>query len=218
MALPSQLVASFFTPTIQKIGDCLRDVKRHASLGDLSCVFLVGGFSSSPLIQDVARAELTGGGGGCKVVPAERPGVAIVKGAVLFANNAETFSTRKARLSYGMKVKSTYDPEDPEHVSRRPEVPFVGSDGREKISTFSSHVKFGEDIPVDGACRKRIYKPVSDLQSIVTLEMLASHKKDIRFPDKDSTFTLGMFTVPLDMKEEFGNRGVEVRRKWCIHV
>ena len=46
--------------------------------------------------------------------------------------------------------------------------------------------------------------------------MLASHGKDVRFPDEDSTFTLGMFTVPLDMCASFENRGVEVRRAECI--
>ena len=177
-------------------------------------MFLVGGFSSSPLVQAIATAELAGDG--CEVVLAERPGVAIVKGAVLFANNAETFSTRKARLSYGMRVKSVYDPEDPEHARRRPAVPFIGNDGRERISTFvSSHVRFGEDIPVGDECKKRTYKAVSQSQ-IVTLEMLASHRKDVRFPDEDSIFTLGMFTVPLDMSACFENRRVEVRRAECI--
>eukprot|EP00752_Nemacystus_decipiens_P002183 g2078.t1 len=209
VVLPSKLVTSFFAPTIKDIEVCLRDLKRQEPLADLRQVFLVGGFSSSPLIQAVARAELAGGG--CEVVLAERPGVAIVRGGVLFANNAETFSTRKARLSYGMRVKSVYDPEDPEHVRRRPEFPFVGSDGRERISTFSCHVGFGEDIPAGGACRKRTYKPVSALQSIVTLEMLASHEKNVRFPDKESTFTLGLFTVPLNMSANFENRGVEVQ-------
>eukprot|EP00903_Cladosiphon_okamuranus_P013449 g12525.t2 len=207
--LPSQLVASLFAPTTKKIGVCLRDLKRHESLSDLRYVFLVGSFSSSPLIQAVASTELAGGG--CEVVPLQRPGVAIVKGAVLFANNAETFSTRKARLSYGMRAKSIYNPEDPEHVRRRPKVPLVGRDGRERLSTFSCHVRFGEDIAADGACKKRTYKPMSEMQSIVTLEMLASHEKDVRFPDEDSTFTLGMFTVPLDMKASFENRGVEVQ-------
>ena len=210
MVLPSRLVASFFTSTLKNIGDCLRDLKRQEPLADLKHVLLVGGFSSSPLVQAVARTELEGGG--CDVLLAERPGVAIVKGAVLFANNADTFSTRKARLSYGMRAKTVYDPEDPEHVRRRPEFPFVGSDGRERISAFSCHVRFGEDIPVGGgACRKRTYKPVSEMQSIVTLEMMASHRKDVRFPDEDSTFTLGMFTVPLDMGASFENRGIEVR-------
>lgn len=209
VVLPSQLVGSFFAPTTKNIRLCLRGLKHHESLSDLRYVFLVGGFSSSPLIQAVAHTEL--GGGGCEVMPAVRPGVAIVKGAVLCANNADAFSTRKARLSYGMKVKSDYNPEDPEHVRRKPKVPYIGSGGREMISTFSRHVTYGEDIPVGGACRRRTYKPVSSLQSIVTLEMLASHETDIRFPDKDSTFTLGVFTVPLDMSASFENRGVEVR-------
>lgn len=76
MVLPSRLVASFFTSTLKNIGDCLRDLKRQEPLADLKHVFLVGGFSSSPLVQAVARTELEGGG--CDVLLAKRPGVAIV--------------------------------------------------------------------------------------------------------------------------------------------
>lgn len=102
VVLPSALVESFFAPTVKNIVSCLGDLKRNQALAGLKFVFLVGGFSSSPIIQAAARAELHGGG--CVVLAALRPEVAIVRGAVLFANNAKTFTTRKARLTYGVLV------------------------------------------------------------------------------------------------------------------
>ena len=117
VVVPSPLVRSFFEPTIANIASCLRDIKGNELLGGIQNVFLVGGFSSSPLLQAAARGELEGEG--CAVVAALRPDVAIVRGAVLFANNVEVFTTRKARLTYGIVVLTDYDPSDPEHVRRR---------------------------------------------------------------------------------------------------
>lgn len=91
VVLPSLLVKSFFDTTIANIAKCLRDLKNDPSLSGLKHVFLVGGFSSSPLIQATARTELNSDG--CVMAGALRPNVAIVRGAVLFANNAEV-STR----------------------------------------------------------------------------------------------------------------------------
>ncbi|CAN0052936.1 unnamed protein product, partial [Hapterophycus canaliculatus] len=207
--LPSTLVRSFFVPSIAKIATCLRGLKCNASMSGLKYVFLVGSFSSSPLIQAVARAELEGDG--CIVVPALRPDVAIVRGAVLYANNAEAFKTRIASLTYGLKVSTVLNTEDPEHVRRRSRSPRYGADGRERISMFSTHVKVGDEVPRGGACSRRTYLPVSSHQSIVTLEILASHQKDISFPDKGTVFTLGNLTVPLDMESAFDQRGIEVQ-------
>lgn len=207
--LPSTLVRSFFAPTIANIATCLRSLKRDASMNGLKYVFLVGGFSSSPLIQAVARAELEGDG--CTVVPTLRPAVAIVRGAVLYANNAKAFKTRIASLTYGLKAKRVLDPEDPQHIRRRPRFPRVDADGREMIDVFSTHVKVGDEVPADGACSRRTYRPVSSSQPMVTLEVMASHEKDIAFPDKGAVFTLAHLTVPVDMTASFDQRGVEVQ-------
>lgn len=209
LVLPSSLVRSFFTPTITKIATCLGNLKRQDSLRGLKYAFLVGGFSSSPLIQAVARAEL--GSDECAVVVAIRPDVAIVKGAVLFANNGEAFTTRKARLSYGVNSTTIYNKDDPEHVLRRKEFPAFDRNGKERISTFSSHLSVGDDVPLHGACPMLSYAPLHPNQTVVTLTILASHKADVKFPDEDTTFTLGNITAPLDMSTAFEDRGIGVQ-------
>eukprot|EP00752_Nemacystus_decipiens_P002187 g2082.t1 len=207
--LPSSLVRSFFEPTVANIANCLRDVKRNPILGGLQYVFLVGGFCSSPLVQAAARTELHGGG--CAVVAALRPDVAVVRGAVLFANNADVFTSRKARLTYGLISLTRYDPGNPEHVRRRSTSRCFDEDGKEMIETFSRHMTVGQDVPQDGVCPVQVYMPIRSSQSEISFRILASHKNDIEFPDKDSTFPLGKVSVPLDMTERFEKRGVEVQ-------
>ena len=210
VVLPSALVRSFFEPTIANIANCLRDMKGHDLLGGLQYVFLVGGFSSSPLIQAAARAELEVRG--CAVVSALRPDVAIVRGAVLFANKAEVFTSRKARLTYGIRISVKYDHRNPEHVRRRLTPPFFDEDGKECIEGFYRHIKVGEDIPQDGICPALVYHPLRSTDSNLSVRILASHRSDIAFPDKGSTFPLGQVDVPLDMTTSFANRGVKVSR------
>eukprot|EP00903_Cladosiphon_okamuranus_P013451 g12527.t1 len=209
VVLPSSLVRSFFEPTVANIANCLRDIRRNPTLSDrLQYVFLVGGFSSSPLIQASARAELEVGG--CSVIAALRPDVAIVRGAVLFANNAEVFATRKARLTYGVVKCIPYDHRNPEHIRRRPTPPILGFDG-EYIKAFDHHIKVGEDIPHDGVCPTQVYHPLLSTHVAISISIMASHKRDIGFPDEDSTFPLGKVRVPLDMTTSFNNRAVEVQ-------
>lgn len=203
VVLPSDLVESFFAPTVKNIVSCLGDLKRNKSLAGLQYAFLVGGFSSSPLVQAAARSALDVEG--CKVISALRPEVAIVRGAVLFANNAETFATRKARLTYGVLTTTAYDSADPEHASRE----HLVVSGH--IQTFSCHLKIGDDIPLDGACPRQCYGPVSVRQASVEIDVLASRERDVGFPDKDNTFSVGKLTVPLDMEVSLVHRAVVVQ-------
>ncbi|CAN0516935.1 unnamed protein product, partial [Scytosiphon promiscuus] len=91
--LPSCLVRTFFEPVINKISACLDDLKCNPSLTDLKYVFMVGGFSASPLLQAAARATFDEEGHR-RVIVALRPDVANVKGAVLYAKNTDMFATR----------------------------------------------------------------------------------------------------------------------------
>eukprot|EP00903_Cladosiphon_okamuranus_P013447 g12524.t1 len=203
VVLPCALVESFFAPTLKNIVSCLASLKQHASLAGLKYIFLVGGFASSPLTKAAVRAEHSGEGR--RVLEALRPEVAIVRGAVLFANNTKTFTTRKARLTYGVKGVINYDGTDPEHV-RRKQLVLSG-----RIETFDCHLKIGDDVPLGGACPRQCYGPVSTRQSSVEIEILASRKRDVRFPDADTTCTLGKVSVPLDMGVSLVHRAVEVQ-------
>lgn len=205
--LPSLLATSFFAPTIAKITTCLRNLKAQPALRGLKSVFLVGGFSSCPLVEAAARAELESDE--CSVIVALRPDVAIVRGAALFANNPLAFQ-RKARLTYGIKSTSYYDSSNPEHTRRRSKSPIFDASGREVIDTFSTHIRIGETIPSQGACPKQSYSPLLPHQTMVSFQILASHRMNIEFPDKDATFVLAEVQVALDMSENFEERGIEV--------
>ncbi|CAB1107856.1 unnamed protein product [Ectocarpus sp. CCAP 1310/34] len=210
--LPSGLVRTFFAPTIDKIGNCLRSLRGKPLLRDLKYVFLVGGFSCCPLVQQAARAELDRGG--CRVIDVDRRELAIVRGATIFASNQLAFS-RIAKLTYGVKSTCIYDSSNAEHVKRRSSPPIWDSAGKEVIDAFSTHIKRGAYVPSDGTCTRRCYGPLRPNQTTVSFQILACHHTDIEFPDTDSTFPLGEVTVNLDMRASFEDRGIAAEFVFC---
>lgn len=106
-----------------------------------------------------------------------RPNVVIATGAVLFANNARVFSTRKACLTYGTINSVEYDSRDSEHVRRCLGNPFIDHDSQEMIEEFSTHVIRGDDVPVDGAFPMQSYAPLRRSQENADVEIRASHEE-----------------------------------------
>ena len=210
IVLPSRVVNSFFSASIKRIGTCLEALKNNDAIRTLSYVVLVGGFSSSPLIASTVKERFHRNG--CAVITALRPDVAIVRGAVLFANNTAGFHTRKARLTYGVKTFRRYNKNNPRHVkhfAKHKSEP--GEDGKPRIAAFSRHLVVGDDVPEDGGCQPRSYTPLRSNQSEIFFDILASHLRDIRFPNEDECFKLGEVTVPLDMSVPFASRTVLVQ-------
>ena len=111
-----------------------------------------------------------------------------------------------------VETSTRYNPLNSEHVRRRSTSPYFGDDGKERILVFSRHIKVGEDVPHDGVCPAQVYPPVMRTQSQIKFRVLASHKSDVAFPDKDATFLLGKVDVPVDMGASFKARGVKVSR------
>eukprot|EP00903_Cladosiphon_okamuranus_P021516 g19780.t1 len=141
--LSADLVNSFFEDAIVEIIK-ETDIVLTRQPG-ISVVYLVGGFSASPLLQEAVTKGLERSGLRVQTLP--KPGLAIVLGAARFGSNSEsTFLSRKARLTYGTMTNTKYDNDNPQHQPRRSQTKFIG-DGF-YLRVFSSYVERGMDLPV----------------------------------------------------------------------
>ena len=81
-------------------------------------VFLVGGFAESKALQHRVRNELERQGR--RVIVPQRPGLAVLRGAVMLGLGAsERFASRVARRTYAVECSTPYDPANPDHAGRR---------------------------------------------------------------------------------------------------
>ena len=85
---------------------------------DVRYIFLVGGFAESKALQHRVRNELEAGGR--RVIVPLRPGLAVVKGAVMLGLGAsERFASRLAKQTYGVDCSRRFDPSKLDHDGRR---------------------------------------------------------------------------------------------------
>lgn len=74
-------------------------------LDELSYIILVGGFAESKFLLK----KFKNGFQKIKVITPEEPGLAVLKGAVLFGQNPESINTRILRLTYGIEINNPYE-------------------------------------------------------------------------------------------------------------
>ena len=105
LMLSNDLVKSFFTETIDCIVDKVQELLNNPSLGDVSSILLVGGFSDSPMlihgiISNFARKV--------KVITSPHAELAIVKGAVLFGYTPASIGERISKFTYGVHSLTSF--------------------------------------------------------------------------------------------------------------
>ncbi|CAN0154413.1 unnamed protein product [Ectocarpus sp. 6 AP-2014] len=198
VVLPVALVSSFFTTTLEKIAQCLRKISGMSALRNLHRVYLVGGFSRSPLLKNMARKELQHFTR-C-VVDVHEPDLAIVRGAVMYPTMSTVFNSRKAKLTYGVSTATKFDGTIPEHVKRRAaEKTFLAEDTVYLSGCFSIHVTVGDDIPSDGVLTCQGYTPLRETATANTVCIYATSKTRPRYVDEPGVFRVGEVTFDLDM-------------------
>ncbi|CAM9650836.1 unnamed protein product, partial [Hapterophycus canaliculatus] len=128
------------------------------------------------------------------------PDTAIVKGAVMFAEKATMFNSRKARLTYGNRFGVPFNDKDPEHRRRRDKGGiFINESGAAYINGgFDVHISIGDDIPADGVLTRRSYIPLSLDKTRTSVSIYASRSRNPKFADEDGCFEVGEVSFGLD--------------------
>ncbi|CAM9797981.1 unnamed protein product, partial [Sphacelaria rigidula] len=205
-------MSSFFEDAFKEIVRVSREVlDKHPGI---SMVFMVGGFSSSPLLQKAVTSGLRDDHGAVRVIASRRPSLAIVLGAALFGANQGPFISRKARLTYGTAAMTKYDVRDPAHSKDDIEMSIVR--GKLYLKTFAKYVERGEDLPV-GTDKEHEFKPMTEDQQKVKFDILVTKQcaADVQYI-RDSGVKRMLHnpisvTVPMDMTASFARRGVSMR-------
>ncbi|KAJ7641482.1 hypothetical protein FB45DRAFT_900316 [Roridomyces roridus] len=106
---------SFFAPSLEKIMEGLEVAFENGDwLADR--IILVGGLASSPYI--FRQLADWGKGKGISVIRPDGPTVKAVANGALAWHLDSTVGSRIARYHYGLSLRRTYDPDDPECVER----------------------------------------------------------------------------------------------------
>lgn len=151
-------------------------------------VLLVGGFASSPYLQERVRSHLFGRAD-MRVVP--NPATAVLAGAVHFAYAPRT-RARRSKYTYGINFSAPYeegiDPEEKRYVNSRGEVMC--------LDRFAAFVRSGEPARTGEETIHR-YIPVEGDQTELDIEFYATREPEPRYVDEVGCHSLARLTVDL---------------------
>ncbi|MEY3199266.1 MAG: hypothetical protein RJA13_1224 [Bacteroidota bacterium] len=153
--------------------------KQFERLGNTKCdiMYLVGGFSTSPLLQERIRQEF--GDKVKKIVIPPAPGAAIVEGAVAFGIDP-SIRSRVSRLTYGANACYEFETgKDP--IGKR----FWAEDSNKYYcgDRFATFIEIGDPIGINESVT-RIYSPIEKNQKEMPLIFYATKKRHPRYTDE----------------------------------
>ena len=175
----------FFSAACTGIIDFLLDLFTKPHLKDIGTILMAGGFSESPILQRHIKRVFPKH----RIVIPNEPGLAVLKGAVLFGHNPSIISERIAKYWYGIASFAKFNPSI--HKVEKKNKDYCDD-------IFDICVRRGTRSKLQESQSKGPYKPNRDDQQTMDFDIYVSDS--IRPPmyvtDKDCYY-LG--TLPVDL-------------------
>ncbi|KAK3085591.1 hypothetical protein FSP39_005798 [Pinctada imbricata] len=196
----SQVMEGIFRAVTSEIIEYITLVLGQPEVQGVERFLLVGGFSESAMVQNAIRDAFPGK----RLIIPDEPGLAVLKGAVLYGNEPQTISERSIKYSYGVKTAPEFD--EKKHDPKRK----FESGGKTRCSSvFSSFMHANTVVPINAEVVKK-YQTNEAYQKILPIEVFYSISDDPRYTDESCVQRLGIMEV------EIPNPSKE-RRKVEVH-
>lgn len=186
LRIEANIMKDLFKEARDSIIEHIDELLRKCDITDINTILMVGGFSESPLLQSYMRCSFPDK----RLVIPEEPGLAVLKGAVLFGHHPTTIQSRIARLTYGVSMHLNF--KNGKHDPNKK----VNIGGVWKCKDiFSKHVERGQTLNFGEVNNEQYYTPLEGKQKQMALNIYTSTEKDPCYvTDSDSTF-LGQLMV-----------------------
>ncbi|XP_022777848.1 heat shock 70 kDa protein 12A-like [Stylophora pistillata] len=165
------MLGSLHRPIVTKIAEQMKSLLAKQSLQDVKTIFLVGGFSEAQFL----RKEISRQFPDKRILIPPDPQLAIIRGAVEFAQEPSLLRARVMGKTYGLNIWNDFDPE--KHPLEKQEII------RQKVycrDIFKTLAKKGERIDID---EKRTYNfcPLNPDSTEFSFEFYSTDEDDADF-------------------------------------
>ena len=152
-----------FEESIASITKCVKGILKSPGLEEVKHILLVGGYGESEVLQERLREELPS----LTIIVPPEPGLAVLKGAVIFGHNSSVVVERRTQFTYGTRIVVDYDPKI--HSEDKIE----DYDGKKQVHIFKLLIKSNQSIRNDYELDTGNYVPVTDDQKNIAFPIYA---------------------------------------------
>ncbi|CAG2244507.1 unnamed protein product [Mytilus edulis] len=191
LRIDHSLFRTFFDYSIVNVTDELERLFRKEELSDVQTLLAVGGFSESSVLIDAIKEKL---GPEIDVIVPRDPGLAVLKGAVLYGFEPGIITSRVSRYTYGVAMQRNYI-DGFDDASKRP------SHGNKLIDDiFDIHVTKGKVVQIGHFEPEHTYYPVVDEHKCVHFEFFATEVTNPKYTTESECKMIGVLSVDLEKK------------------
>lgn len=193
MVITATLMKKYFAKPVE---ETIAQTKTIISkIGPVDVIFMVGGFSASPMLQIPMKAAFAD----TEII--NRDGNAVAAGAIIVGPNPHLITQRVLKKTYGIEAMVWFS-EDSHPVSRKTII-----DGQPWVKkVFNKHVEKGQTVAVGEIQKEEYYNPFYKDQPNISFHVFASDDKDPKYTDEGcmhiGQVTLDISDVPGDMERE----------------
>ncbi|XP_063413810.1 heat shock 70 kDa protein 12A-like isoform X2 [Mytilus trossulus] len=190
--IKNNLFRTFYDYALENV---IRELERLLSKKELKGVntlLVVGGHSASTVLTDALKAKFPNIG---MVIPKD-PGLAVLKGAVMFGFDPGTITSRVARFTYGIGTTRAFRDGDPESKK-------IIVDGVERCKdVFDKHIEIGQILEVgeDKYLEEQEYVPLYKDQTSVNFNFYDTLSKSPKYVTDDGCRRIGSLQFKLTEK------------------
>lgn len=183
---------TFFQSACDGILKLLKTMFQSPKLIDVNKILMVGGFSESCIFQEALRDAFPT----CQVVVPGEPGLAVLRGAVVFGFYSRlSESCRLSRYTFGVDIDARFDPAV--HEESKKEI----IDGVEYCTgLFDKLIGKGEKIFDGKNSPIKYYIPMTPQQNFVSFNIFSSDESDPLYTDQCSCIGKIVVHVPVGLK------------------
>lgn len=210
MRVDPVIMNSFFKTAGETIVKEISNVLQNIERTNLNTILLVGGFSESPLIQEIIRQNFPD----MHIISPEDPILAVLKGAVLFGHKPDFITSRFTRHTYGRRIRPLFD-----ESKHDPKKRVTGEDGDRCRDVFETFMEINKKVPLDEVVTL-VYHTVDSRQKSVSIAIYCTNKDKTDYVDDEGCVKLVEFSVPIpnpsgqrryvDVQFKFGMAKLEI--------
>ena len=180
---------SIFENTLVKLLSTIDEVFKDLGKEKCNYLFLVGGFSQSPLLRERVRRRYEGTAVDRVVVP-DNAGSAVLWGSVAFGIDPSVIRSRSSRLTYGIETRNYFNEmlDDPSKKVYDKWEKIYRCDGR-----FDMFVKAGDIVDVGRKVVRRYC--ISPGETRISIRIYSTTKEAARYVDEDGVSKEGEFVI-----------------------
>ena len=193
---------SLFYPVVSGIVCHIGGLLRKPELQNLTCLFMVGGFAESVLLQEAMKTAFNTR---FPILIPNYAGIAVVQGATMFGQKPEVISSRIMATTYGFGANKSFNPKTDD-----PKKKFIVL-GEEKCKdVFEIIVKENESVKV-GEKRCFTRRPLHPDQKDAVIRFYTSTDVNVKYTTDHSVGpSIGNVTVESPNTSLGKNRNIEI--------